>query len=214
LSEVISRVRALRGPSGIALAALLLATGALITDTANARATGGAAGAEAGRVAAAGNRVAALDLARWIRDGRPALRLLDVRSPAAFEEHHIATAANLPLADLAAQPLAGAAIVVYDESGDPDGEAERAARILSHEGRTDVRVLSGGLIAWTTEVLRPTIAADASPVERARFEETAALSRWFDGIPRVVPGGAESLKAADHGERAARESHLIRRHGC
>jgi rhodanese-related sulfurtransferase len=200
-------VRGSGGPTALALAALVLATGALVTDTAGRPATW---------ATSTPSGIAPIELAKRIRDARPGPRLIDVRTPSEFEDYHIVTAANVPLEEMAARTFDGTGlVVVYDEAGEPDGEAERAARILKQAGLTDVNVLAGGLVAWTHDVLRPTIADDATPAERAKFEETAELSRWFDGMPRIVPAAeAERAKAARTGASAAAESRLIRRRGC
>jgi rhodanese-related sulfurtransferase len=197
----------LRGPRGLALVAVVLATGALVADTAGVPTTGGTTSP---------SRITAIDLAERIREGRSVTRVIDVRTPADFEIDHIATAANIPLETIAARPITGPGfLVVYDEGGQRNGEAERAARILGQAGPAGVHVLEGGMVAWVSEVLRPTIADNATQAERARFEETAALSRWFDGMPRVVPAAqAERAKTAGAGAIAAEETPRIRRRGC
>ncbi len=83
----------------------------------------------------------------------PQVNVLDVREPA---EHHLGTipgAALVPLSDVLMwadlEALAAGPVVVTCKVGP---RAERAARHLIALGHDDVRVLTGGMLAWGDEV--------------------------------------------------------------
>ncbi len=86
-------------------------------------------------------------------DGRPP-RIVDIRSPAAFDREHIPGSENIPLAELPDRidSLAGEERIV---TVCPHGQASvQAARLIqSYEGTKDARVESmrGGLTAWEGE---------------------------------------------------------------
>ena len=76
--------------------------------------------------------------------------ILDVRSPAEFASGHIPSAMNVPLGELsdrlAALELSPTEeIVVHCQSG---GRAAAAEAILRESGYTNVRDLSGHMVAW------------------------------------------------------------------
>jgi len=54
----------------------------------------------------------------------------------------------------------------------------------------------GGLEGWKDEVLYPALPAQASAVDRARFERAAALSRFFGGEPRAEGGAVTAAPMA------------------
>jgi hypothetical protein len=80
-------------------------------------------------------------------------------------------------------------IVLYSEGGYTPRRPAAAGTGLS-----GVSTVLGGLDGWKDEVLFPTLSADASPAERARFERSAALAQFFGGQARV--GGAAESPAA------------------
>jgi rhodanese-related sulfurtransferase len=130
--------------------------------------------------------VGALELAEWIREQRPDVRVIDLRlgSPTEHKEwEHVPTSDRHTLATLAsvAWPTTDT-IVIY---GSSTIDAERASRLLGGRGYRRVFVLHGGLAAWNAEVINPTLAESPSAEEIAAFERASALSRYFGGAPRV-----------------------------
>ena len=170
------------------------------------------------------DHVTAVELAQWIRDRKPGLRVIDVRSTEEFAAYHVPTAERVPLdsvVKLAFEP--SETVVLYSEGGAHAAQAWVLLRALGHE---HVFFLRGGLYDWLQDVMNPTIAENASPAARAEFERTSALSRYFGGQPRVVAandasvGGAVPLPAASTPSSAARPAttatlvRAIRRRGC
>ena len=149
------------------------------------------------------DHVSARQLAEWIRDRRPGLRVIDVRSPDAFRDYAIPTAENLPIDRLATSSFSpGQTIVLYSQEGAHAGQAWVMLRAL---GVTHAVFVPGGLVDWREEVLNPALPANASPAERARIAE---LSRYFGGTPRAeVTQGGEVAGAVQPGR-------IFRRRGC
>ena len=135
------------------------------------------------------HRVSALELAAWLRDRRPNLVILDVRPDStAFEAFHLPRARHVPLADLrSVPPDSGATVVVYAAGGDLAARAWLVLRTLGHD---TVRVAPDGAGDWLAAVLNPTLFTDATPEARQAFAAQAELSRYFGGLPRILPPGA------------------------
>ncbi len=152
-----------------------------------------------------GDHVSALQLAGWIKDGRPGLRVIDVRSPAEFAQFAIPTAENAPLEALVRTAFAPTGLVVlYSEGGAHAGQAWVLLRAL---GVTNAFFIAGGLTDWRDQVLSPVLPEDASPEARAAFADVAALSRYFGGSPSIgSPRGADTSPEASIA--------AIRRRGC
>ena len=149
------------------------------------------------------DHVSARQLAEWIRDRRPGLRVIDVRSPAEFHDDAIPTAENLPIDQLAKSRFApDQTIVLYSQEGAHAGQAWVMLRSL---GVTQVVFVPGGLADWREEVLSPLLPANASPAERARIAE---LSHYFGGSPRI--GGEQEGEVAGPAQTGQRS----RRRGC
>jgi rhodanese-related sulfurtransferase len=129
------------------------------------------------------DHVTAIELARWIKERRAALRIVDVRSAAEFDDYHIPGAEHISLDSLAATPFhADETVVLYSEAG---GHAAQAWVFLRAMGIARVFHLRGGLYEWLDQVMSPTLASDASPRERAAFDSAAVLSRYFGGVPQT-----------------------------
>ena len=129
------------------------------------------------------------ELAAWIIQGRADYRLVDLRSDAEFATYHIPTAENVPVSALPDFPLLRTEkIVLYSEGGI---HAAQAWLLMRAQGYTAVYTVLGGLDGWKDEVLFPQRPAGAGPQERARFEQAAAVARFFGGQPRTA-GPAEA----------------------
>jgi rhodanese-related sulfurtransferase len=130
--------------------------------------------------------VAPVELAEWIRDRKPNLRVVDARSEAEFEEYHLPRAERLT----SSTTLADGDTVVLVAGG-----SVRARNVY---------VLRGGIKAWIDEVMNPMISADAPTPARAAYERASAVSRYFGGVPRMV----DKLPAVRANAAA------VRRRGC
>jgi hypothetical protein len=103
--------------------------------------------------------VDALQLASWIKERKPGLRLIDARPLQEFNAYHIPGSEHVSAAELATMQFRPTETVV----------------VITEE------IIRG----WSDEVMNPTVAPDASPEAKAAFERAAALSRYFGGVPRV-----------------------------
>jgi rhodanese-related sulfurtransferase len=149
--------------------------------------------------------VSPVDLAGWIRDARPGLDVIDTRDAVSFEAGHVATARNLPAGSIAKLgPERDATVVLY---GDSEETVRQLVATVSPDGSVDVHVLERGYDGWVDDVMAPRISEEASEAERAAFAERATLSRWFGGLPRVVP--ASVLEADGAGSSAERPKRFL-----
>ena len=147
------------------------------------------------------DHVTAVELAQWIRQRKPGLRVLDVRGDSEFRAYHIPSAERLPLTALAAlAPTDGETLVLYSEGG---AHAAQGWVLLRASGHRRVYFLRGGLLDWMDDVMSPALPNDSS---RAT---AAALSRYFGGVPRAgaVPLPTSSATTATAVAR-------VRRRGC
>jgi rhodanese-related sulfurtransferase len=160
--------------------------------------------------------VTAVDVARWIRNGQPAMRLLDLRDDSLFAAYHIPGAQRIALDELSRPPWGrDANVVVYAED---DAKAARAAATLRRRGAR-THVLGGGVRSWVDEIVEPHLAplpASAAPGARAARREHLELSRYFGGTPVVSPT-ADPIPPPPAAGRSASEAaavaRIIRR-GC
>jgi rhodanese-related sulfurtransferase len=130
--------------------------------------------------------VAPVELAELIRDRKPHLRVIDVRSEPEFDEFHLPRAERFTSSTTFAP---NDTIVLVAGGSVPE---------------RNVIILRGGIQAWIDEVMNPTITADALPPARAAYERASVVSRYFGGVPRVV----DKLPATHVNATA------VRRRGC
>ena len=150
------------------------------------------------------DHVTALELAQWIRDRKPGLRVLDIRSDSEFSNYHIPSAARMPLTRLATlAPNDDETLVLYSGGG---AHAAQGWVLLRTNGHRNVYFLRGGLLEWMDDVMSPALPTDST---RARI---AALSRYFGGVPRVgaVPTPTTNASPATAAAAVAK----ARRRGC
>jgi rhodanese-related sulfurtransferase len=127
------------------------------------------------------DHVTAIELAKWIRDDKRGLRVLDIRSDSEYAELHIPGARRAPLADLARMPIDTAATyVLYSEGGT---HAAQGWFLMRARGVHDVYFLRGGLYEWLDQVMSPRVSA-ATP--QAQRDSIRALAMWFGGKMQVV----------------------------
>jgi hypothetical protein len=136
--------------------------------------------------------VTPVELAEWIRDRKPELRIIDLRPEAEFDDYHLPRAENVAsLASTSFKPTETIVLV----SGDAKG-VDR-----------DVYILRGGVRGWIDEVMNPTIIENASPEARAAYQRASIVSRYFGGVPRIVD--KVQVKPSD-----AAAAKAVRRRGC
>lgn len=155
------------------------------------------------------DHVTALELAQWIRDRKPGLRVLDVRTDSEFADFHIPNAEHVQLRSLATLvPRGDETLVLYSEGG---AHAAQGWVLLRATGFTRVYFLRGGLLDWIDDVMSPVRAATVSD---SAWAKQAALSRYFGGVPRV--GATPMLPAASSGGKAGSATAVakLRRRGC
>ena len=89
------------------------------------------------------DHVTADELAQWIRDRKPGLRLIDVRTPAEFAKKHMASAENVPIESIASVAFGPSeTIVLLSEGG---AHAAQAWVFLQALGYRNVYFLRGGV---------------------------------------------------------------------
>ena len=129
------------------------------------------------------DHVTALELAAWIRDRKPGLRVIDIRPAADFAADAIPTAENIPLEPLmrtSFQPHE--TVVLYSQEGAHAGQAWVLLRAL---GVFNAWFIAGGLADWHDDVMAPVLSPEASVAEKQVFAATAELSRYFGGQPTI-----------------------------
>jgi rhodanese-related sulfurtransferase len=137
------------------------------------------------------DHVSAVQLAAWIRERLPGLRVIDVRSAPEFRAYHIPGAEHVPLEALATTRFApDETLVLYSEAG---AHGAQAWVFLCALGHRRVFFLRSGLHEWLDDVMSPTIAADAPVEAQAAFAQVAELSRFFGGMPRRLGGSTPAL---------------------
>ena len=136
-------------------------------------------------VAAEEDHVTALELAQWIRDRQPGLRIVDLRSPEAFAEYHVPRAERIALEQLVRTPFGPAETIVLISDG--GAHAAQGWVFLRALGHRHVYFLRGGLGEWLDQVMNPVKPTD--------------LTRYFGGTPRAAGDEVPAVQA-------------MRRRGC
>jgi rhodanese-related sulfurtransferase len=129
------------------------------------------------------DHVTALELAQWIRERRPGLRVLDVRIDSEFDAYHIPTAERVPLSSLAAARFEPReTLVLYSEGG---AHAAQGWVLLRMRGHRNVYFLRGGILEWLDDIMNPAV--------------TSELTRYFGGTSRrttvPIPGSGTTVVA-------------------
>jgi rhodanese-related sulfurtransferase len=166
------------------------------------------AAADVSRLAAAvaheEDHVTATELATWIRDRKPRLRIIDLRNPPAFDTYHLPNAENASIETAVSMPFRSDETIVLISDG--GAHAAQAWVLLETLGNHSVYFLRGGLGEWIDDVMNPTLPPHASTEALAAFHRASELSRYFGGVPRTAP---RLDLAAPHTDAAA-----MRRRGC
>lgn len=180
---------------GLAVAALVFAALAAVSGDAASPAA-----------APVGAEVTALELARWIREGKPSLRVVDLRTAEAFQSFAIPGAERMAVDDLSRTRWErDANVVVYADSAPA---ARDALEVLRRAGVQNVYALRGGLAEWVSTIAAPVLPANPSPDQEASSREISEMSRWFGGVPRV------GERASTAGDSLRATVARVRRRGC
>jgi len=201
--------------SGLGLAALGL--GLLAALAGQPTPPGGNAVALAAAVGRGEGRLGIVELARWLRERRPGLRVVDLRADSAYLDFHLPRAERMTVIELVGLPPdASTTIVLY---GDPGPEPAEAWVLLHARGIRSVYYVPDGVAAWMAGVQHPVLPTDATDAERALWPEVRALSQYFGGMPRAGGPRAELGPLAWAGAAATRMEVRVmldkaRRQGC
>jgi hypothetical protein len=156
----------------------------------------------ANRDAVVDARVDAVGLAGWIKNRRPALRIVDVRSAQEFDEYHIPTAVRADIGSTGSPAAAlDAPIVVY---ADTPAHGREASTALAARGYRHVSYLAGGVTDWLDQVMNASLPKNPSPEAREAFARARDLCLFFGGVPRVDVDPS----------RAPISTQQVRRRGC
>ena len=132
-------------------------------------------------------------LADWIIQEKSNFRVIDLRPAAAYNAYHIPPAENIPVAELTQSTLQhNEKIVLYAEDG---ARAAQAWTLLRAKGYKGAYLLKGGLDAWTSEILFPRIADNATPAQQVEFARVREVSKYFGGTPQAA-GDSSAIKTA------------------
>ena len=137
----------------------------------------------AGEIEHESDHVTALELAEWIRERRPHLRVIDVRTDSEYSAYHIPTAERVPLGTLATKRFdPRETVVLYSEGG---AHAAQGWVLLRMAGMHNVYFLRGGILDWMDDVMNPAASSE--------------LTRYFGGVARSgavpLPAGATQVVA-------------------
>jgi rhodanese-related sulfurtransferase len=149
-------------------------------------------------------QVSALELAAWIKEHKPGLRVIDLRSPGEFDAYHIPTAE--PLGPEIAGSASTSTIVVYSDQGSAQDAALAAVHLAPGSG-AEIVILRGGVNAWLNDIMLPRLPPDPTPAQRQRYEHQRELSRYFGGRPSAL--GDDTARAS-----TANAVGKLRRMGC
>jgi rhodanese-related sulfurtransferase len=164
--------------------AALLAVGAAFVGSPEPRAGSSAhIRALADEIEHESDHVTALELAEWIRQRRPDLRVIDVRTDSEYAAYHVPTAERIPLATLVTTRFdPRTTVVLYSEGG---AHAAQGWVLLRTAGVRNVYFLRGGILDWMDDVMSPVASSD--------------LTRYFGGTARTnavpLPTGATPVVA-------------------
>lgn len=140
------------------------------------------------------DHVTASELARWIIEKRQDYQLIDIRQPWQFDDYHIPTAVNIPLAQLFQEDnlkklSREKKVVVY---GLGAGHPAQTQLLLSLKGY-NAYSLREGITAWWDEVITP-LSLRSETQSPAGYQQAKQLRERFMGSGQ--PGGATAAPTA------------------
>jgi rhodanese-related sulfurtransferase len=131
------------------------------------------------------------ELADWIIKGRMDYRLLDLRGEKSFNEYHIPTAENVPLADLMNYAIErNEKIILYSDGGI---HSSQAWFLLKSKGFKSAYFIIGGLDEWKDKILFPSAPTDSTAEFLALFNKMKEVSKFFGGSPTEAASSSEKL---------------------
>jgi rhodanese-related sulfurtransferase len=141
------------------------------------------------------DHVTARDLARWIIEGRADYRILDLRDEKQYAEYHIPGAELVPLRALPDQSYSPAEkLVLYSDGGI---HSAQAWFLLKARGARNAYMLLGGLDAWKSGVLFPTLVEAPTADQQKHNEELRNVAAHFGGqVMLPAAGGAPAMAVA------------------
>jgi rhodanese-related sulfurtransferase len=124
-----------------------------------------------------------IDLADSIIEGKSDYRLIDLRTQAEYDQYHIPSAVNVPLAALPDYRLErNQKIILYSEGGI---HSAQAWFLLKAMGYKSVYMLRGGLDEWQDTVLFPSLPPNPSWEQLSTFAKMKEVSKFFGGTPQT-----------------------------
>lgn len=163
------------------------------------------------------DHVTAVELAAWIKERRPDLRVVDVRTPDEFDAYHVPTAERISIDSIGTSTLRPSELIVlYSEGG---AHAAQAWVLLRALGYKNVYFLRGGLYEWLEQIISPSLPTNASPKDSTEFVKTMEISRYFGGVAHSasdLPESSIPLPAGSGRDRGPASTVVarIRRRGC
>jgi rhodanese-related sulfurtransferase len=130
------------------------------------------------------DHVTALELAQWIRDRKPSLRILDLRSADEFDTYHVPRSERAAIESLPSTQFGAHETIVLISGG--GAHAAQGWVLLRARGVRNVFFLRGGVDEWLADVMSPA--------------KSSELTEYFGGVPR--------------GDRPAADAAAVRRRGC
>ena len=122
--------------------------------------------------------VSAVELAGWIREQRPGLQVIDLRSQTDFEQYHIPGSRHSTAAAAQLTPDTAALVVVYAQSAE---ETRRLRARLERQRGARVYQLQGGVGAWLTDIMNPQPGEHETPESRLLYQKKRELADHFGG---------------------------------
>jgi rhodanese-related sulfurtransferase len=153
------------------------------------------------------------ELAQWVWEKRQDYQLLDLREPWQFEDYHIPTAINIPVAELFRSDNLRRIerqkkVIVY---GLGAGRSAQAQLLLNMKGYR-AYALEDGIIGWWDEIMTPSSLRSAKPSssgyqqarQRREYFMSGGLATAAPPAPAVSPAPAVTAPAAPPPKAAAK----------
>ena len=150
-------------------------------------------------------QVSTVQLARWLKEKKEGLRVIDLRESSDFAVYHIPGAQQFS-ADVIAPSTQAATLVLYSDTGSIS-DRKFAEALLPDGSESEVYVLRGGVNAWLHEIMLPRLPANPNAEQRQSYEERKQLSHYFGGHASALEADTSRVSTSD----AVRK---LKRMGC
>jgi rhodanese-related sulfurtransferase len=142
------------------------------------------------------DHVQATELAQWLIEKRADFQIVDIRLPWQYDDYHLPTAINIPLATLFEpaglnQLARTKKVVIY---GLGAGHAAEAQLLLVMKGYNALS-LKEGLTAWWNDVITP-VSLRSDSASPAGYQQAKQLREQFLGAPGASKPSAAAPVAA------------------